>query len=301
MKFFCGVNGSPESLAGVVLAGRMAVADDRLALYYTPPRIEVPLPADGLEGSLRERLARAVLDEALQAVPANLRGNTETLIGNVRADAAMIEAAQQARADLIVLGARGGGPLAERPLGSTAQAVVRASDLPVLVARPTQGKPAAPLRVLLAVDETPASRQAVEFAARLSLPGGSAGKLVSVVAKAGADIPKWAETLHASPEAEEIRQAFDREQAAEVERRREALAGLARDCGRSLSLQPPLVLEGRPAEEILRLIAAEQIDLVVLGARRRSAWSRFLLGSVSDAVLTCASCSVLLVRERAAW
>jgi nucleotide-binding universal stress UspA family protein len=40
-------------------------------------------------------------------------------------------------------------------------------------------------------------------------------------------------------------------------------------------------------------------DLVVLGARGLGGVRRLLLGSVSEAVLTHAACSVLIVRRRA--
>ena len=47
---------------------------------------------------------------------------------------------------------------------------------------------------------------------------------------------------------------------------------------------------------IVRDIERSQTDLVVLGARGRGGIRRLLLGSVSEAVLTHASCSVLIVR-----
>lgn len=306
MKLFCGVNGSTDSLAAVTLAARLAGPHDQIALYFSPPRIDLPDQAartDGLEATLRDRLVKAVLDEALATLPPQLRTRSEMLIGTLRADLALLEAAEQSRADLVLLGARGGGPDHGRSLGSTIQAVVRAARLPVLVARPQPSRAAGePLRVLLAVDSSPASWQAAQFAGKLHFQPGSSVQLVSVVARPGSDIPKWAEVLEVSPQAAEIRASFDREQAAEVNRRREELAALARECFPALATaQPPLVREGVAGEEILKVVQRERIDLVVLGARQRGAWSRFFLGSVSDAVLTSAGCSVLLVRERAAW
>ena len=62
-----------------------------------------------------------------------------------------------------------------------------------------------------------------------------------------------------------------------------------------------IVAEGSPAGEILRIIEEQQIDLAVLGTRGRTAIKRFLLGSVSEHVLTHASCSVLVVKEPPRW
>ncbi len=55
--------------------------------------------------------------------------------------------------------------------------------------------------------------------------------------------------------------------------------------------------EGHRARQIVDLAEKRGVDLIVLGARGRSAVDRILLGSVSDYVATQAPCSVLVVRE----
>jgi nucleotide-binding universal stress UspA family protein len=62
----------------------------------------------------------------------------------------------------------------------------------------------------------------------------------------------------------------------------------------------PLVSEGEPATEILRAIEHEKIDLVVIGFKRKHVLAEVILGSTSEAVVSHAVCSVLLVPERAA-
>jgi nucleotide-binding universal stress UspA family protein len=59
-----------------------------------------------------------------------------------------------------------------------------------------------------------------------------------------------------------------------------------------------LVLEGLPGGEILKVVKDCQIDLVIMGTRGLSNIKRFLLGSTSDWVMREAPCSVLLVREK---
>jgi nucleotide-binding universal stress UspA family protein len=54
--------------------------------------------------------------------------------------------------------------------------------------------------------------------------------------------------------------------------------------------------EGDPAEEILKAIAGEKADLVVIGTHGRGGLTRFLVGSVAEAVLRKAPCPVLTVR-----
>ncbi len=56
--------------------------------------------------------------------------------------------------------------------------------------------------------------------------------------------------------------------------------------------------EGDAAEEILNSCVAIGCDLIVMGTHGRSGLSRFLAGSVAEAVLRGARCSALAVRER---
>lgn len=58
----------------------------------------------------------------------------------------------------------------------------------------------------------------------------------------------------------------------------------------------PLVRWGPPAETILQEIDEQRVDLVILGSSVRQGLSRFLLGTVAEAVIAKAACPVLLVR-----
>ncbi len=57
-----------------------------------------------------------------------------------------------------------------------------------------------------------------------------------------------------------------------------------------------VVRDGIPGAEIMNFIKAEQIDIVVMGTCGLSNLKRFLLGSVSEWVLSDAPCSVVVVR-----
>lgn len=58
------------------------------------------------------------------------------------------------------------------------------------------------------------------------------------------------------------------------------------------------VRKGFPGEEIVKTIYAQNVDLVVLGARGHSKTTGFFLGSVSQWVVHEAPCSVLIGRKR---
>jgi universal stress protein A len=53
---------------------------------------------------------------------------------------------------------------------------------------------------------------------------------------------------------------------------------------------------GVPGEEILKLASEESVDLIVMGAKGRTGFSRLLLGSAAETVVKSASCDVLTVR-----
>lgn len=66
------------------------------------------------------------------------------------------------------------------------------------------------------------------------------------------------------------------------------------------SRQPLCVVKtGYPIEQILKYIDENQIDLVVMGTQGHRGLSRFLLGSVAEKVLRCATCPVLTVHPPA--
>jgi nucleotide-binding universal stress UspA family protein len=58
-----------------------------------------------------------------------------------------------------------------------------------------------------------------------------------------------------------------------------------------------LLLDGHPADELLRAIDKAHPDVVVVGSRGLGTVRRWLLGSVSERIAAHARCSVLIVRE----
>ena len=56
------------------------------------------------------------------------------------------------------------------------------------------------------------------------------------------------------------------------------------------------LIQGVPAEEIVKVAQSEKVDLIVLGSRGLTEVRAFLLGSVSDRVSHRAKCPTLIVR-----
>jgi nucleotide-binding universal stress UspA family protein len=57
-----------------------------------------------------------------------------------------------------------------------------------------------------------------------------------------------------------------------------------------------VILDGKPAAEIVRYAKEQDIDLIVIGTQGKQGIERFLLGSVAESVIRSAHCRVLVVK-----
>jgi len=308
MKVLVGVDGSEGSLDAVSFVGPLLSAQqDQVALYYSPLDIQVREGGQtGKEvvGRTHKILAEAVFEEARQKLPAPLRTDVHTIVGQQHARHGIPAAAEHWRSEMIVVGSRGSGPIARRAMGSVANNVARASHVPVLIVRsgpedrPSDG-PADRYKVLLAHDGSEASLQTGEALHLFSWPEGTVGCTMTVAEPMFAGkIPPWLEQKVRDQATEAMAQAWAREHEGELHRKREELAVFAEQLPAAFRGVAPIVAEGHPAEQILRVIGENQIDLVAIGRSDRTALKRLLMGSTAETILTNAPCSILLVRER---
>ena len=56
------------------------------------------------------------------------------------------------------------------------------------------------------------------------------------------------------------------------------------------------VVQGRSADEIVKLAEREKADLIVISSHGESGWHRFMFGSVAEKVVRQAECPVLTVQ-----
>jgi nucleotide-binding universal stress UspA family protein len=77
----------------------------------------------------------------------------------------------------------------------------------------------------------------------------------------------------------------------------EAAAALAhvKSQGNGVTVET-VVLEGKPAAEIVRYATEHKIDLIVIGTQGKKGIERILLGSVAESVIRSAPCKVLIVK-----
>ncbi len=85
-----------------------------------------------------------------------------------------------------------------------------------------------------------------------------------------------------------------------LEKFHEALLARLEESGRNLPRSGARVVEGDPAHEIGRGVMFSGADLIVMGTHGRKGLKRWILGSVTEAVVHSASVPVLTVRNRPA-
>jgi len=57
-----------------------------------------------------------------------------------------------------------------------------------------------------------------------------------------------------------------------------------------------VIIEGEPAEEIIKAAGDEKVNLIVIATHGRSGWQRFVFGSVAEKVIRLSTCAVLTIR-----
>lgn len=302
MKALIAVDGSSGSFEAIRQAAQlMDPGRDQLAFFYSPPSIN--FDSDQTEPAVLERartlLATAVFDEARQNLPEGLRDQVETIVGELPAKQGIIDAVSRCGTDWIAVGARGLGPIERLLLGSVSSSVVYSARVPVLVARPRPNdRRGEPLRVLVACESTTSDGGLADVINRLHWQTGSLGLTISVVQSMFAGhVPKWLEDRARSEEVEAMARAWVAEHDAEIRNKRTEMVTFNATLPEPFRISKPIVVEGHPAEQILSVIAAHQIDLVILGVHASSTVARFVLGSTSETVLSHAPCSVLIARK----
>lgn len=265
-------------------AAQLAAAHGaRLHLVHAARRI-TPVPAWGGAGVdvwLDETKVTARLQASLDALAASMASQYGVQTSSALVDGNTRELTAQAEgADLLVIGATGEGAIARRLFGSTAQSVVRAASVPVLVVRlPAHG----PYQRLIGATDLSADAERAIARGIAFAPAATLSLLTAL------DVP--------SIRIELIEGLDEAERAARVQQAREhartELGKLAARLGHPAA--GIYVRDGRPSVELLRLVEDTEAELVCIGAHGKTRLEAGLLGSTSLHAATEASCDVLVV------
>jgi nucleotide-binding universal stress UspA family protein len=149
------------------------------------------------------------------------------------------------------------------------------------------------MKILLAVDGSPCSEDAVAEVAHRPWPTGSEVRIITAFEPLMPPVP---ETWMLSPDYFEEIEKKMREQARTIVE--EAAARIRAGEDKSLKVTTE-INEGSPERVIIEEAEKWGADLIVVGSHGYRRWERILLGSVSQAVALHAACSVEIVRSRA--
>jgi nucleotide-binding universal stress UspA family protein len=145
------------------------------------------------------------------------------------------------------------------------------------------------MKILIAIDDSKFSEAAVQSVVARPGPTGTEIKVLHVLERPSILMGRQM-TAH-DPEFESVWQALQ-EQA-------EALVAKVTKQLQSAGLHvTPGLAEGDPKSKIIDVAGEWHADLIVLGSHGRQGLGRFLMGSVSEAVVRHAHCSVEVVRTQ---
>jgi len=226
--------------------------------------------------------ANEALDEQVAtALPASGRA-TSTRVERGRAHRVILDTADEVAADLIVI-----GPHRERNrevLGTTADRLVRTSDVPCLIVHAPISLPLR--RVVIPTDLSEAATGALDvgliWSAALRQPRGSESQTSVHILLVVPNVPDEAP---GDPPHTFSKRELHRHVTEACERT---------GCAPSLKIEEE-VAEGNPSSVILQRAQDHEADLVVLGTHGHGALARALIGSVSSIVARRVGCPVLLV------
>ena len=290
MKILLAVDASPHSKHAVQMVKHLS-ASVQLSILYV---VDVPslkhaylsseCSEKDFEGYRQEvaRLSQHVLHDTRDELLSSAR-EIQLIADNGDPAESIIQTAEEHEVDVILLGHRGMTPSATFLLGGVSQKVATYAPCSVLICK---GPVPVLDRVLLTVDGSDASKNTVQFLGKFPFKeplhliiemvwAPPPSRLLASVSKSSFVAPKT-ESAKSQGEAY-LRKVAEPFQNGPYDVRIEWKCG-----------DPPLA--------ILESAKQHNVQMIVVGARGLKGIKRFLLGSVSQKILTHAPCSVLIVR-----
>lgn len=235
-----------------------------------------------------DRAAQGAARRATRALTARWPEGTVRVVGASPVEGVLDEA-RKVRADVIVLGWRGHGPVRRLLTGSVSRGVARQAPCSVLVVRRARRQIR---RVVVGIDGSQNAARALELLALIPPPHGGRVTLVSVVDTMHVPEQRLAPARALATVAAEVSRINEERRNAA----RKRLARAARVLAASGVAVDQVVAEGAPLRELLACVVRARADLLVVGARGTTGLRRLLLGSVAEGAMNASPVPVLVVR-----
>lgn len=288
--------GLDRVVIGVDFSAPSLAAADWVRMHFAPEAssvlvhaIHIPKPPGFLRSSFPSR--DEVLTSARSGASTRLSrirdthgwGDIGIDVRDGRAENAIAAAASETDADIVVVGEHARPRGIWTTLGSTAEALVRCSPVPVLLVRSAPDNP--PARILVAVDDSERGLAALRWGALLAKRFEAEQTAFHAFRPVYLGIARSVSGTQAAA-------SLERQQLSQTERWLEQYVHDAK-LGASVTTS---VERGDPASALVAFQRGGEYDLVVIGSRGAGGVGRMLLGSVASGVLRGASCPVLVVR-----
>ena len=284
MKTLLAIDGSDNSYEAVHALKYFARAEQLTLLHA----LDVPRPAypmmlpdvaeelyKTLEQSMREDVER-LLDRVQSLLSMHAGPSTKHLRIGSPAEV-IVSTAKEQKADLIVMGARGLGPVKERLLGSVSHRILTLASCATLI---VNGPVKAMKQILLPLQGLSDAEAAVRF---LQLKPFHDTVEVTLLTVLHSTEPPWPVDAAAAEKLKEQALQSARDYIDGVAERLRAIGYQARG----------IAVIGTPSTMILEEATNLRSDLILMGTSGRQGITRFVLGSVSHAVLHQMPCPVL--------
>jgi nucleotide-binding universal stress UspA family protein len=282
MKTILAVDGSDNSYEAVHVLKYVAQAEQLTLLHA----LDVPRPIypmmlprvaeehyKVLEQSMQEDGER-LLDRVQSLLPLHAGPSTKHLRIGSPAEV-ILSMAEEQKADLIIMGARGLGPIKERLLGSVSHRILTLAPCATLI---VNGPVKDMKQILLPLEGLDDAEAAIRF---LQLKPFHEAVEVTLLTVLPWTEPPWPRDSAAAAATEVL------------EKQADFIEGVAERL-RAIGYQAHgVAVVGTPSTMILQQATTLQSDLILMGTRGRQGITRFVLGSVSHAVLHKTPCPVL--------
>lgn len=264
---------------------------DLFALTYSVGYLEPFMKSEN-------KAARLLVQEVAERLGRRDMQTTSQVVEGYPA-ASIAEEAEKYGADLVFVGSHGHGGFVRFLLGSVAKAVVENAACSVEIVRHARhdaehpdhhraDEPRERMRILLATDGSEFSLAAARSIAQRPWPDDTEFRIASVVERIIPAADPWYAAGAIAKRRNEV-SAKSCEDAVSAAEQIVAQTGFKTETA---------VLDGNPKKRIVEDASEWGAHLVVVGSHGRRGLTRYLLGSVSEAVAMRAHCSVEVIRDR---
>jgi nucleotide-binding universal stress UspA family protein len=295
MKILLAVDGSEYSaLAARFLTCLNLSPDDEIlivhAIFWYPLYYETQYYSETLREIKRE-IAPKILDSAFDILKP-VKAKVSTAIEEGTPEQCIIEAANAANADLIIMGARGIKGIKSLFIGSVTRSIAHNSSKPVLIIKPPACASPERLKILFATDGSDHAVDTERFLSGIPFPANTEIIILNVISPSVSFALNIPETFYPGTN-ENIVEIEKRAREMEFANSRRILEKARAELSKRFARVELLTEVGDPSTEILRVSEQSGSDIIAGGCRGLRGL-KGMMGSVSRNILTHAKCSVLI-------